>query len=59
MRYSPSDKIEIIRLVEQSHLPARRGDKELVTALVLAAAIRDGRPVRLPASLRRLVGAPS
>ena len=24
MRYSPSDKIEIIRLVEQSHLPARR-----------------------------------
>jgi putative transposase len=24
MRYSASDKIEIIRLVEQSHLPARR-----------------------------------
>jgi putative transposase len=24
MRYSPSDKTEIIRLVEQSHLPARR-----------------------------------
>jgi acyl-CoA thioester hydrolase len=36
-----------------------RGDKELVTALVLAAAIRDGRPVRLPASLRRLVEASS
>ena len=36
-----------------------RGDKELVTALVLAAAIRDGRPVRLPASLRRLLKAPS
>jgi acyl-CoA thioester hydrolase len=36
-----------------------RGDEELVTALVLAAAIRDGRPVRLPASLRRLVEASS
>jgi hypothetical protein len=24
MRYSPSDKTEIIRVVEQSHLPARR-----------------------------------
>ena len=24
MRYSASDKTEIIRLVEQSHLPARR-----------------------------------
>ena len=24
MRYSASDKIEIIRLVEQSHVPARR-----------------------------------
>ncbi len=36
-----------------------RGEKELVTALVLAAAIRDGRPVRLPASLRRLVAASS
>jgi len=32
-----------------------RGDTELVTGLVLAAAIRDSRPVRLPASLRRLV----
>jgi acyl-CoA thioester hydrolase len=36
-----------------------RGDKELVTALVRAAAIRDGRPVRLPASLRLLVEASS
>jgi hypothetical protein len=36
-----------------------RGDKELVTALVLAAAIRDGRPARIPASLRRLLKAPS
>jgi acyl-CoA thioester hydrolase len=32
-----------------------RGDKELVTALVLAAAIRDGRPARMPISLRHLV----
>jgi acyl-CoA thioester hydrolase len=36
-----------------------RGDKELITAAVLAAAIRDGRPARLPASLRRLLRAPS
>jgi acyl-CoA thioester hydrolase len=32
-----------------------RGDRELVTALVRAAAIRDGRPARLPLSLRRLL----
>jgi acyl-CoA thioester hydrolase len=31
-----------------------RGDRELVTAVVRAAAIRDGRPARIPASLRRL-----
>ncbi len=31
-----------------------RGDRELVTAKVLVAAIRDGRPARIPASLRRL-----
>jgi acyl-CoA thioester hydrolase len=30
-----------------------RGDKELVTAGVLAASIRDGRPARIPADLRR------
>ena len=36
-----------------------RGDKELVTALVLAAAIQDGRPARIPASLRRLLKAPA
>ena len=35
-----------------------RGDSELVTAAVLVAAIRDGRPARLPASLRRLLQAP-
>ena len=34
-----------------------RDDKELVTALVLAAAIQDGRPARIPASLRRLLQA--
>ena len=31
MRYSASDKIEIIRLVEQSHVPARRTLKKLGT----------------------------
>jgi acyl-CoA thioester hydrolase len=36
-----------------------RDDKELVTALVLAAAIQDGRPARIPASLRRLLKAPA
>jgi acyl-CoA thioester hydrolase len=30
-----------------------RGDKALVTASVLAASIRDGRPARIPADLRR------
>jgi acyl-CoA thioester hydrolase len=34
-----------------------RGDKELATATVLAAAIRDGRPARVPADLRRLLQA--
>ena len=29
MRYSASDKIEIIRLVEQSHVPARRALEKL------------------------------
>jgi acyl-CoA thioester hydrolase len=36
-----------------------RDDKELVTAAVLVAVIRDGRPARIPASLRRLVAASS
>jgi acyl-CoA thioester hydrolase len=31
------------------------GDKTLVTAMVLVAAIRNGRPVRMPADLRRLI----
>ena len=35
-----------------------RGDSELVTAAVLVAAIRDGRPARIPASLRGLLKAP-
>jgi acyl-CoA thioesterase FadM len=30
-----------------------RSDKELVTAAVLVASIRDGRPARIPADLRR------
>jgi len=32
------------------------GEKALVTASVLVAAIRDGRPARLPASLREALG---
>jgi acyl-CoA thioester hydrolase len=36
-----------------------RGDRELVTAAVKVAAIRDGRPARIPASLRRLLQASS
>ena len=36
-----------------------RRDKELVTAAVLVAAIRDGRPTRIPASLRRLLNSSS
>jgi acyl-CoA thioester hydrolase len=36
-----------------------RGDKELVTAAVLVAAIRDGRPARIPDDLRCLLQASS
>jgi acyl-CoA thioester hydrolase len=36
-----------------------RRDKELLTARVLVAAIRDGRPTRIPSSLRRLLTASS
>jgi acyl-CoA thioester hydrolase len=36
-----------------------RGDKELVTAEVLAASIRDGRPARIPADLRPRLGPPA
>ncbi len=36
-----------------------RRDKELVTAQVLVAVIRDGRPMRIPASLRRLLNSSS
>jgi acyl-CoA thioester hydrolase len=32
-----------------------RGDAELVTAAALVAAIRDGRPARIPEDLRRLL----
>jgi acyl-CoA thioester hydrolase len=34
------------------HQRVVRGDKELVTAKVLVASIRDGRPARIPAELR-------
>jgi acyl-CoA thioester hydrolase len=36
-----------------------RGDKELVTAAALVAAVRDGRPARIPEDLRRLLRASS
>jgi acyl-CoA thioester hydrolase len=36
-----------------------RDDKELLTAAALVAAIRNGRPARIPDGLRRLVHAPS
>ena len=36
-----------------------RDEKELVTATVLVAAIRDGRPARIPEDLRRLLQASS
>jgi acyl-CoA thioester hydrolase len=36
-----------------------RGNKELVTATALVAAIRDGRPARIPDDLRRLLQASS
>jgi acyl-CoA thioester hydrolase len=34
------------------HQRVVRGDKELVTAQVLVASLRDGRPARIPADLR-------
>src|ERR1700678_1818014 len=37
------------------HQRVVRADKELVTAEVLVASIRDGRPARIPAHLRRLL----
>ncbi len=37
------------------HQRTVRGDRELVTADVLVASIRDGRPARIPAELRRLL----
>jgi acyl-CoA thioester hydrolase len=36
-----------------------RGDRELAIAKVLVAAIRDGRPARIPGSLRRVLQASS
>ncbi len=40
------------------HQRVVRGDKALVTAEVLAASIRDGRPARIPADLRRRLRPP-
>jgi acyl-CoA thioester hydrolase len=37
------------------HQRVVRGDKALVTAEVLVAALRDGRPARIPAELRGLL----
>jgi acyl-CoA thioester hydrolase len=39
------------------HQRILRGDEELVSAAALVAAIRDGRPARIPADLRRLLRA--
>jgi len=41
------------------HQRVVRGDQELVTAEVLVACLRDGRPVRIPAELRGLLQAPA
>jgi acyl-CoA thioesterase FadM len=41
------------------HQRVVRGDKALVTAEVLVASIRDGRPARIPADLRRRLRTPS
>ena len=40
------------------HQRVVRGDKALVTAEVLAASLRDGRPARIPADLRRRLQPP-
>ena len=40
------------------HQRVVRGDKELVTAEVLVASLRDGRPARIPADLRLRLQAP-
>ena len=40
------------------HQRVVRGDKELVTAEVLVASIRDGRTARIPADLRRRLQPP-
>ena len=41
------------------HQRVLHGDKELVTAEVLVASIRDGRPARIPADLRRRLQPPA
>ena len=52
MRYSPSDKTEIIGLVEQSHLPARRTLEKLgvprsSTAGMIGISAADQKPSRI------------
>ena len=39
MRYLASEKLEIIRIVEQSHLPARRTLEQLGILQVMAARV--------------------
>jgi acyl-CoA thioester hydrolase len=41
------------------HQRVMRGDKELVTAEVLVASIRDGRPARIPPDFRRRLQPPA
>jgi len=64
-----SARIDDLLIVETSAAKARGasiefqqrvvlGDKTLVAATVLAAAIRDGRPARIPPALRSLFAAP-
>ena len=45
MRYSASEKLEIIRLVEQSHLPVRRtlGQIGILDVLSLVRSVSDRR----------------
>ncbi len=44
MRYPASEKLEIIRLVEQSHLPARRTLEKLGNAIMPLRSCQRRRP---------------
>ena len=39
MRYPASEKLEIIRLVEQSHLPARRALQQIAVGVIMVLAV--------------------